>query len=135
MKLVEQHIILKSNPNWKRIDELCYLSKNLYNSALYEIKTEYQNTGKFLRYKKLEKFLKNHTRYDSKNTAISLSFRERITIIVDIYRNFMDSISMFHYLLNQFTRVFHTIHRETHLLDDRYVKESVSIMGIGQVYS
>ena len=35
MQLVERHIITKYNENWKTIDHLCYLSKNLYNSSIY----------------------------------------------------------------------------------------------------
>lgn len=59
MNLTEQHIITKQNKQWKIIDNLCFLSKNLYNQALYEIKQNYMNTGKFLRYKEIEKLLKN----------------------------------------------------------------------------
>ena len=64
MKLVEQHIIIKHDSNWKTLDELCFLSKNLYNSALYEIKTNFESTGKFLRYKQLEKLLKNKIEFN-----------------------------------------------------------------------
>lgn len=35
MKLVERHIITKENYYWKPLDNICFLSKNLYNSALY----------------------------------------------------------------------------------------------------
>ncbi len=36
MKLVEKHLIKASKPEWKEIDNLCFLSKNLYNCGIYE---------------------------------------------------------------------------------------------------
>ena len=35
MKLVEKHLIKASKPEWSEIDRLCFLSKNLYNCAIY----------------------------------------------------------------------------------------------------
>lgn len=59
MILTQQHIINKNNVNFKSIDELCYLSKNLFNSALYLVKRHFEQTGKTLRYNQLQKILKN----------------------------------------------------------------------------
>ena len=36
MKLVEKHLIKTSKREWIEIDYLCFLSKNLYNCAVYE---------------------------------------------------------------------------------------------------
>ncbi|HHP7232860.1 MAG TPA: RNA-guided endonuclease InsQ/TnpB family protein [Xenococcaceae cyanobacterium] len=36
MKLVEKHLIKISKPEWSEIDRLCFLSKNLYNCAIYQ---------------------------------------------------------------------------------------------------
>ena len=41
MQLVEQHIIKQDNQYFKEIDNLCFLSKNLYNSCLYLIRQEF----------------------------------------------------------------------------------------------
>lgn len=41
MKLVEQHIIKKSNPYFNNLQKVCRLSKNLYNQALYVVRQEY----------------------------------------------------------------------------------------------
>jgi hypothetical protein len=38
MICVERHIISKQHKEFKKIDNLCFLSKNLYNVALYTIK-------------------------------------------------------------------------------------------------
>ena len=46
--LVEKQIIRPSNPLYKELDNLCFLSKNLYNVVLYTIRQHYFNTGKYL---------------------------------------------------------------------------------------
>ena len=58
MLLTERHIISRSDKRWKRLDELCYLSKNLYNSALYLIKQEFLKSGKWIRYYEMDKLIK-----------------------------------------------------------------------------
>ena len=45
--LVEKQIIKPSHPYFKQLDELCFLSKNLYNRALYEIRQYYFETTKY----------------------------------------------------------------------------------------
>jgi putative transposase len=58
MKLVERHIIKKSDKQWKSLDDICFLSKNLYNSALYHIRKYKEENGKFIRYNDLEREFK-----------------------------------------------------------------------------
>ena len=48
MLLVEKQIIRPSNPLYKELDNLCFLSKNLYNITLYTVRQHYFNTGKYL---------------------------------------------------------------------------------------
>jgi putative transposase len=50
MLLTERHIIKKSNPLYVGLDKLCFLSKNLYNQALYRIRQHYFNTKEYLNY-------------------------------------------------------------------------------------
>ena len=50
MQLVEQHIIKKSNPLFKELDRMCFLSKNLYNCALYKVRQYYFDNKKYLSY-------------------------------------------------------------------------------------
>jgi putative transposase len=59
MNLVEIHNVKKSNKNWKSCDHLCFLSKNLYNQALWKFNEYYKETGKTLRYNDMEKFMKS----------------------------------------------------------------------------
>lgn len=58
MNLVEIHTISKSNINWKSCDNLSFLSKNLYNQALYLFNKEYKENKKFIRYNQMDKILK-----------------------------------------------------------------------------
>lgn len=46
--LVEKQIIRPSNPLYKELDKLCFLSKNLYNITLYTIRQHYFNTNEYL---------------------------------------------------------------------------------------
>lgn len=48
MILVERHIIKKTNSLYKELDMLCFLSKNLYNSALYTIRQFYFENKKYI---------------------------------------------------------------------------------------
>lgn len=50
MQLVEQHIIKKSNSLYKELDTMCFLSKNLYNQALYRVRQYYFDNKKYLTY-------------------------------------------------------------------------------------
>ena len=73
MNLVEQHIITPNSSSWKKLDNLCYLSKNLYNTSLYAIKKEYLLTGKTLRYPDLEKLFRNQHNPDYFNLLTACS--------------------------------------------------------------
>lgn len=48
MILIERHIIKNNSFEYNELDNLCFLSKNLYNTALYRIRQYYFNTGKYL---------------------------------------------------------------------------------------
>ena len=57
MYLVERHIIKPKNPLYKELDNVCFLSKNLYNKALYIVRQHYFNTKEYLNYYKMCKHL------------------------------------------------------------------------------
>ena len=59
MNLVEIHTISNKNINWKSCDNLCFLSKNLYNQALYFFNMEYKENKRFIRYNEMDKLLKS----------------------------------------------------------------------------
>ena len=57
MYLVERHIIKSNNPLRKELDNVCFLSKNLYNKALYLVRQHYFSTKEYLDYYKLNRLL------------------------------------------------------------------------------
>ena len=57
MYLVERHIIKSNNPLRKELDNVCFLSKNLYNKALYLVRQHYFSTKVHLDYYKLNRLL------------------------------------------------------------------------------
>jgi putative transposase len=73
MRLVETHIISNNNLHWKECDRICFLSKNLYNQALYRIKENYDENGTYINYNELCKqlILEKQKDYTSLNTKIS----------------------------------------------------------------
>jgi IS605 OrfB family transposase len=70
MQLVEQHIIKYNNDFFREIDTLCFLSKNLYNSCLYEIRHEYINNKNNVIYE-LHHRMKNTEQYKALPAKVS----------------------------------------------------------------
>lgn len=55
MVLVEKHIIKHKHKNYNELDNLCWLSKNLYNSTLYNTRQYYFENKKLLKYQIINK--------------------------------------------------------------------------------
>lgn len=55
MILVERHIIKPKHKYYDEIDNLCWLSKNLYNSTLYNVRKYYFENKKFLKFQVINK--------------------------------------------------------------------------------
>ena len=64
MKLVEQHIIKSNNVLYKELDNLCFLSKNLYNQALYRIRQQFFEDKTFKNYYDLNRELHDENQVD-----------------------------------------------------------------------
>ena len=61
MILVERHIIKCNSLEYNELDNLCFLSKNLYNTALYRIRQHYLDTGKYLnKFQLINELTKEH---------------------------------------------------------------------------
>jgi len=81
MKLTEQHIFYKNSKKFNSLDNLCFLSKNLYNACLHRIKNEFSTSGKWIRYNDLEKEFKLSNNFDYRNLPNNSS--QQIMIILD----------------------------------------------------
>lgn len=85
MQLVEQHIIKKSNPIFSELDRMTLLSKNLYNQALYQIRQEYFNEGKYLKYNDLARKLSSEKQID----FIALPAKVSQWVLKQVDKNFV----------------------------------------------
>jgi len=112
MKLVEKHIISKSNKDYKEIDYLSFLSKNLYNKGNYIIRQEFIKTSKeveqgkreyakWIRYNELQKILQNNNDPD----YIALPRKVSQQVLMQLDRNwssFFDAIKEWKRMPNKF---------------------------------
>lgn len=81
MYLVEQHIISANDKRYKDLDRICFLSKNLYNAALYTIKQEFLSTGKWIRYTDLDSMFRKQDNIDYR--AMSANSSQQVLMALD----------------------------------------------------
>lgn len=81
MYLVEQYIISVNDKRYKDLDRICFLSKNLYNAALYTIKQEFLCTGKWIRAGELNKKMVAENNIDYR--AMSGSSSQQVLMALD----------------------------------------------------
>ncbi|MEG4837906.1 transposase [Microcoleus sp. B9-D4] len=63
MQLVEKHIIDRTHWLYKQLDNLCFLSKNIFNYANYLIRQKFIISGEYLDYYKIQKLCQGTTDY------------------------------------------------------------------------
>ena len=90
---VEKHIVKKSHPHYSMLCEYTYLTKNLYNHANFLVRSEFVNTGKWLRYQELDKILKQDITYpDYKNMPAAKSAQQTLRLLDNNWKAFFNSI-------------------------------------------
>ena len=93
MRLVEQHIIEKSDSCYAAIDAAAFAAKNLYNQATYQIRQAYIHEDKYLPYAELFHRLKHQECYQALPRKVSNS----ILIQIDQnWRSFRASLKEWH---------------------------------------
>ena len=80
MILSERHII-KNSELFNELDNMCFLSKNLYNKGLYIVRQHFFNTEKYLNYNTLENILKKSKDVDY--YAIPTKVSQQILMVLD----------------------------------------------------
>ena len=83
MKLVEQHLIRRSDPRFAIIDRAAFASKNLYNQANYQIRQAFIQEGKYLPYAEIFHRLKTHEAYCALPRKVSNS------ILIQLHKNWV----------------------------------------------
>ncbi len=71
MQQVERHIVKPNNPIWKQIDQLCFLSKNLYNYANYLIRQSFIFEKIYLGFNQVYHACKNQPDYQALPRKVS----------------------------------------------------------------
>ncbi|MEH1926146.1 MAG: transposase [Nostoc sp.] len=71
MQLVEKHVIKSSHKYYQEIDNLCFLSKNLYNASNYLIRQNLFKTGKILNYNQVQKLTQKSVDYKAIPAKVS----------------------------------------------------------------
>ena len=90
---VEKHVIKKSHPYYAMFCEYTHLAKNLYNHANYLVRNEFLETRKWLRYKDLDKLLKNDLEFpDYRNMPASQSAQQVLRLLETNWKSFFKSI-------------------------------------------
>ena len=80
MILSERHII-KNSELFNELDNMCFLSKNLYNKGLYIVRQHFFNTKKYLNYNTLENILKKSKDVDY--YALPTKVSQQILMVLD----------------------------------------------------
>jgi putative transposase len=83
VKLVEQHLIRKTDPRFAVIDQAAFASKNLYNQATYQIRQAFIHEGKYLPYAEIFHRIKHLECYQALPRKVSNS------ILILIHKNWM----------------------------------------------
>ena len=92
IQLTQQIVVSNKSNKFAQLDELCFLSKNLYNVALYYIRQYYKETGKYLQYNKLTKILSDSNNIDYRAIPYAQSAQQILRQVDKQYKVFYESI-------------------------------------------
>ena len=71
MRQVERHLVKSSHKHFKVLDELAFLSKNLYNASLYILRQEYFKSNKILSFNTVYHIVKSSIDYTALPAKVS----------------------------------------------------------------
>ena len=86
MKLVQKHLIKSTNPKYQEIDRLAFLSKNLYNCAVYLNRQAYFQGQAFLTMNELHHALKTSPDYRALPAKVSQLILKQVEKTFKSYR-------------------------------------------------
>jgi len=79
MRLVERHVIKRTDPRFETIDRAAFASKNLYNAANYELRQAFIFRGVYLKYPEMHQRMKDHEAYK----ALPAKVAQQILMVLD----------------------------------------------------
>ena len=92
LQLTQQIVVSNKSNKFAQLDELCFLSKNIYNVALYHIRQYYKETNKYLSYNKLTKILSDSNNIDYRAIPYAQSAQQVLRQVDKQYKAFYASI-------------------------------------------
>lgn len=92
MQLVERHVINQKHKYYREIDDLCLLSKNLYNVANYHMRQEFINNSLILNYNQVQKLLQGQVDYKALPAKVS---QQVLMILNKNWKSFFESLKAF----------------------------------------
>lgn len=93
MQLTEQHLITQNDPRWVVLDNACFLSKNLYNAGLYEMRQHFFATGKSYSYYELDKLMQSNPDYRALPSKVS---QQVLNQVCEAWSNHWASVRKYH---------------------------------------
>lgn len=91
MILTERHIIRESDVRYKDLDNLCFLSKNLYNAGLYAVRQYYFDNKKFLGYVNVVSLMSKNDNIDYRALPAKVS-QQTLKLIEQNFKSFFGSL-------------------------------------------
>jgi putative transposase len=86
---IEKHIIKKSNPMWKVIDQKCLEAKNLYNLANTIVTEKFLDDGEWIRYGKMDVIMQNTIEYKSLGSQAA---QNTLTLLDNNWKSYFNAI-------------------------------------------
>lgn len=91
MRLVEQHIIKSNNPVYKELVHLCFLSKNLYNQALYRVRQQFFTDKTFKNYYEVNREMHEENQVDYRALPANTA-QEILKLVNQNYSSFFQAL-------------------------------------------
>ena len=90
--LVEVTIVINDNPLFEILDNICFLSKNVYNSALYQYRQAFfADNNKCLKYEEIDKMFKTEKNVDYYALPVKVS-QHSIKLAVNEFKSFFENL-------------------------------------------
>ena len=100
MRQVERHIVKENSPFWKQIDNLCFLSKNLYNYANYLIRQSFIFDKVYLGFNQVYHLVKEQPDYQALPRKVS---QQVLRILAQNWKSFFEANKAYQEMPENFT--------------------------------
>ena len=100
MKQVERHIVKETSPLWKQIDNLCFLSKNLYNYANYLVRQSFIFDQVYLGFNQVYHLVKDNPDYQALPRKVS---QQVLRVLAQNWQSFFEASKAYKEAPNKFT--------------------------------